>query len=49
MSEPMPVMTRIITADSASTQNDASTEKSPDAIQVKSVSSIAASRAFRAS
>ena len=34
MSEPMPVMTRIITADSASSRNARSSEKSPDVIQV---------------
>ena len=35
MSEPMPVMTRIITAASGSSRNARLIEKSPDVIQVK--------------
>ena len=34
ISEPMPVMTRIITADSGSSRNARSSVKSPEAIQV---------------
>jgi hypothetical protein len=34
ISEPMPVMTRIITADSGSSLNDAEMSRSPEEIQV---------------
>src|SRR5918995_1104761 len=40
MSEPMPVMTRIITADSGSSRNARSTKKSPELIQVKRLTLI---------